>query len=274
MNTIQSSVYIFDNIVMKKEVKKYYLSTSIIPKERYKRIKDISKRLENQQRTILVSTQVVGAGVDFDFDIVIRDLAPFRFNNSTAGRCNRNGKRSADKSKVFIFAAHDNQNKYYGNKIYGEILIEKTRTTISNKEFSIPKLINVYYEKVKESGSQKISKEILDYMSELDYENIEKNFKVIEDQPRVSIFIEINEQSENIWKEYQSISNNSSPEDQRIKIRQFFLKKRDIFYSYVINTWPEIVDKLSIPFKDPFYHVERKSIEKYYKKDTGLKVTN
>ena len=105
-------------------------------------------------------------------------------------------------------------------------------------------------------------------------ENIEKNFKVLEDEPSVSVFIEIDEKAESIWKEYQIVINNQIPEEKKKKQRMFFLKNRDIFYNYVINTWPEIVDKLSIPFNDPFYHVDRKSVEIYYNNDTGLKVTN
>ena len=273
MNTISSSVYIYNEISVEKD-EKFYLSASIIPIERRKRIKEITQRLEEEKRTILISTQVVEAGVDFDFDIVIRDLAPLDSIIQAAGRCNRNGIRSANESKVFIFAAHDNQNKYYANKIYGEILIEKTRITISNKDVPLSDLINTYYEKVKESGSQKISTEIIDYIKKLDYENIEKNFKVIEDQPKVSVYIEIDENAASIWKEYKSIINDDSNNEQKRKIRQFFLKKRDIFYSYIVNTWPEIVDKLPIPFEEPFYYIERNSVDIYYKNDTGLDISN
>ena len=269
MNTISSSVFIFDHIITNQE--KYYLSASIVPAVESERIKFISKNLEEGKRTILVSTQVVEAGIDFDFDIVIRDLAPIDSIIQAAGRCNRNGKKSAKESIVFIFAVLDNNGRLYANKIYGETLIDKSRETLSTNETNISKLVEIYYHKIKESGTSTISKEIITNIIELNYESIEKNFKLIEDQPTVSVFIEINEKAENVWKEYKSIVSSSSAEDDRRRnLRQFFLKKRDIFYSFIVNTWQEVVDKLSIPYDEPFYYVKRNLIEKYYNYVTGL----
>ena len=278
-NTISSSIHVFNQINVPKE-EKFYLSAGIVPIERKPRINCISERLSSKKRTVLISTQVVEAGIDFDFDMVIRDLAPIDSIVQAAGRCNRNGLRPNSESFVFIFALCDDRGNPLANKIYGNTLIDKTRETFkevrkkSSTLFQLSELVEIYYKKVKEGGSQKASKEILNYIQQLDYENIEKNFKVLEDEPSVSVFIEIDEKAESIWKEYQIVINNQIPEEKKKKQRMFFLKNRDIFYSYVINTWPEIVDKLSIPFNDPFYHVDRKSVEIYYKNDTGLKVTN
>jgi CRISPR-associated endonuclease/helicase Cas3 len=99
MNTIASSVSVFHGLIASKH-KKFYLSSEITPFERKQRIKDISKRLKAGKRTILVSTQVVEAGVDFDFHMVIRDLAPIDSLIQAAGRCNRNGKKPTSESHI------------------------------------------------------------------------------------------------------------------------------------------------------------------------------
>ena len=54
-----------------------YLSSSILPKRRKQIIKLIIRNITNGKRMILVSTQVVEAGVDIDFDIVFRDYNTF-----------------------------------------------------------------------------------------------------------------------------------------------------------------------------------------------------
>ena len=68
------------------KIEVYYLSTNIIPKERFDRIKNIK---ESKKRKIIVSTQMIEAGVDIDIHRVYRDFGPMDSINQTAGRCNR-----------------------------------------------------------------------------------------------------------------------------------------------------------------------------------------
>ncbi|MGB9778317.1 MAG: CRISPR-associated helicase Cas3', partial [Candidatus Bathyarchaeales archaeon] len=67
-----------------------YLSTSVIPAERKRRIELLRKLLKERRSVVLVSTQVVEAGVDLDFDVVFRDLGPLDSIVQAGGRCNRN----------------------------------------------------------------------------------------------------------------------------------------------------------------------------------------
>jgi len=79
--------------VQSEELSIVYLSTNIIPIQRRKRIEFLKERLNEEKPTILVSTQVVEAGVDLDFHRTIRDIGPLDSIVQVAGRCNRSWNR-------------------------------------------------------------------------------------------------------------------------------------------------------------------------------------
>ena len=65
MNTIKSAIHVYNSIGSTRE--KYYLSANITPKQRRDKLEIISNALKNRRPIVLVSTQVVEAGVDLDF---------------------------------------------------------------------------------------------------------------------------------------------------------------------------------------------------------------
>lgn len=70
----------------------YHLSTSQCAKHRKTLIHTIRERLDNNEPTLVVSTQLIEAGVDISFATVIRFLAGLDSIAQAAGRCNRHGK--------------------------------------------------------------------------------------------------------------------------------------------------------------------------------------
>ncbi|MGO9480904.1 MAG: CRISPR-associated helicase Cas3' [Candidatus Kryptoniota bacterium] len=81
----------------------YHLSTAMCPHHRKKIISCIVRDLKDKTRISVVSTQLVEAGVDLDFPIVYRAMAPLDALIQSAGRCNRNGDPGEAKGKVVIF---------------------------------------------------------------------------------------------------------------------------------------------------------------------------
>lgn len=103
VNTRKSAVELFKLAKDKygSDVSLYYLSTNLCPQHRSKVICKIKKCLDSGKKTICISTQLIEAGVDIDFNCVIRFTAGLDSIIQSAGRCNREGKQ-ASKGKTYI----------------------------------------------------------------------------------------------------------------------------------------------------------------------------
>jgi len=85
----------------------YHLSTYMCSAHRKDILKEVKKKLNNNENCYLVSTQLIEAGVDIDFPLVLRAMAPLDSIVQTAGRCNRENK--LDKGKVIVFTPQENK---------------------------------------------------------------------------------------------------------------------------------------------------------------------
>lgn len=68
-----------------------HLSTNMCPRHRLETIDEVRRRLSAGEPCRLVSTQLIEAGVDVDFPVVMRELAPLESVIQAAGRANREG---------------------------------------------------------------------------------------------------------------------------------------------------------------------------------------
>ena len=91
VNTIRQSIEVYK--MLKQEYKVLYLSTNLIAIDRKKVIDQAKMLLSKKESFVLVSTQTIEAGVDLDFDIGYRDLAPLESIIQVAGRINRSGDK-------------------------------------------------------------------------------------------------------------------------------------------------------------------------------------
>ncbi|MEQ9763058.1 CRISPR-associated helicase Cas3' [Streptococcus sp. ZJ151] len=85
----------------------YQLSTNMCPQHRLDVIKEIKKQLKKEIPVICVSTQLIEAGVDVDFEQVVRSYAGIDSIVQASGRCNREGKRH--KGRVTLVNLTENE---------------------------------------------------------------------------------------------------------------------------------------------------------------------
>ncbi len=86
--------------------KRYHLSTGMCPLHRKRVIRAIRDDLRDKKTILVSSTQLIEAGVDFDFPCVFREIAPLESIIQSAGRCNREGLLG-EYGKVFLFRLLD-----------------------------------------------------------------------------------------------------------------------------------------------------------------------
>jgi len=79
----------------------FHLSALMCAEHRTKVLKKIKMRLDDKLPCLVVSTQLIEAGVDIDFPVVYRAIAGVDAIAQAAGRCNREGRLA--KGSVYLF---------------------------------------------------------------------------------------------------------------------------------------------------------------------------
>lgn len=108
MNTIQDTKDLFGELSERYiGAELMLLNTHFTPNDRKAKIEQSAMLLKEGKRVILISTQLIEAGVDIDFPVVYRDFCPVPNIVQSAGRCNRN-REHTEKGRIILFNLQKN----------------------------------------------------------------------------------------------------------------------------------------------------------------------
>jgi len=272
LNTIGSAERFYALLTKKVQEKVVFLSSHVTPKQRLERI----GLIKSKDARFVVSTQLVEAGVDVDFNVVYRDVAPMDAINQAAGRCNRNG---GDVGLFRVVALVDDNARLYASYIYDPELIAITwdilESTQAYWENEFLQLIDRYYAEVKRRCSFDRAHEYLEALYKLKYEQTEdsgqanssaiNSFRIIESYPKMDVFVALDGEAETVWQKFLATRSIEPLPERRLA----FDRIRAEFYQYVIAV-PTTVTNVP-PQEAGFFYVPRLQLAEYYDCDTGFK---
>ncbi len=231
--------------------KVYYLSTSVSPYERKIILEEKIKKDDTPGRKILITTQLVEAGVDISFDTVFRQIAPIDSILQAAGRANRYNT-SAEPADVFIFCFEGKEDK--SKFVYGAELLDASKRLLNANlpegglsEEHYLRLISAYFKILKEY-SENLSSKFLDHACALEYKQA-GSFNLIEELGNpVSVYLFLNDEARTLWAKFKEIMRKDAPSYE--KKREFSVIKSR-FYDFVINVNVPEKERMNIFNREP-----------------------
>ncbi len=246
------------------------LSTNVLPSFRLNRIDRVKKK---NKRKVVITTQLIEAGVDISVDIIYRDMAPLDCIIQSAGRCNRNDEK---KGVVNVVLLKDENGRNFCDYIYDRVLIDATKEIIqdfgkkaSEREFVI-KATDKYYRLLKERESPDRSEAILDHLRKLNFADTTE-FRLIEEEyPTLSIFIEIDKEAERTREQIERVLTLEKGFRKRESLLRMRKRINENTISVRYSKKAESITSLPYLMDEYFRYVPRNELSNWYKLDTGF----
>lgn len=202
VNTREHARVLYDRI---KDENTFHLTTLMTPVHRTRTLEEIRQRLKEGLPCRVISTSLVEAGVDFDFPTVYRAEAGLDSEIQAAGRCNREGKRPAEDSIVYIFQPEEP----YRNTQTSFLKPISVARDLAHyyPDIASPESIHTYFQELyKISGNELDSKEIVRRLEEgagnalFPFETVAKEFHLIDERTK-TILIPAEEKAKDFAKQ-------------------------------------------------------------------------
>ncbi|MBS7006814.1 CRISPR-associated helicase Cas3' [Anaerostipes sp.] len=272
-NTIQESLDLYKLLEdLDREV--IYLSANLLPIHRTQRIKMISEKLKNGEYLIVISTQVVEAGVDFDFDHVIRDMAPFEAIVQAAGRENRNGLKGRKITDVINLLNHTGT--LYCSMVYEHTYLEITQELLKPYkeklllEEDYLEVINQYFEKLQKNINKDKAKKFIESIKKLNFDQSDfsvQKFRLIDNErDYLEVFLQIDETAESLYEQFCTMLHTQDMRERH----QMQLKLKKAMSEYTLSIPAKYASKINHLKQEVLWTLPKEGCDMFYSEDTGF----
>jgi len=247
-----------------------FILSGTVLEPRRKEIINFIKNIKDKN-ILLVTTQVVEAGVDIDMDIGFKEKSLVDSDEQLAGRINRNS--SKDNCKLFLFDM-GNKNFIY-DKDYRKDLSAiyneggENKNVLKTKDFDM--FYNQIIEKIIQNNKTKFITNIDDYkisIRDLRFNDI--HIKLI-DIESISIYIPINDMAKIYWKAYEKIVSNQEQEFVNKKILLKKLSSKLSKYTFSLAIYPNSgIEYLSPYGEEKYGYLYLEEFQTIYSYEDGL----
>ena len=272
-NTIAQSIELYEKLSEYGQT--LYLSTNIIRPDRKAVIEKAKKLIDAELPFTLVSTQAIEAGVDLDFDVGFRDLAPLESIIQVAGRVNRSGEKG-DYRPLYLF------NTGTDGYVYKFFNLELTKSQLGREipEEQYKSLCDAYYKALLTDGES--DQDIYQAMLELDYgkksEKEKRNkiddFTLIEKEGRYrNVLIEKDDSVTKLIQDYcRMIHGNDFSFEVKAELKKLMRRINQYVIAVSEN---RLKENPPVTFRDlygidlDFFVVPKNQLDEYYDTNTG-----
>lgn len=158
LNTKSAVGKLYD-ILREKNIDAEYLTTNLCAQHRSDKIDGIKKKLhKGREGIVVVSTNLIEAGVDISFACVYRSLAGLDSLAQSAGRCNRNGEMEYGRVHVIALEGENtgNMRELLQNRDVTEEVFYEYRKSPRQDSLLMPRWMDLYYKKLYAKASDEM----------------------------------------------------------------------------------------------------------------------
>lgn len=178
----------------------FHLSTYMYPEHRRHKLNEIRERLKAGKTCCVIATSLVEAGVDLDFGTVYRELVGLDSMIQAAGRCNREGKRTTEESKTYIFQFVKEERKR--NERLNQPVSIAAQILEEYEDIGSPEAIGEYFQRLHYiQGESLDSKGIVEELSKarlmsIPFRTVASKFRIIEENTKTILITKTPEAKE------------------------------------------------------------------------------